>query len=238
MGELPLPRLSPPASNKRDRDSDKPAGASAPSDASAPDEARHIAGSRRANAAARPPEQPQHQHPAQPPPHPQAYPAPPAGPSQDAPAVGGAFAPLPVASVFPGGLGGWFGYDSAGSQQGPAAASGSMYGAAPAPPAAPAAQAFPTLDVGQMFSAQSMMYDQVLSNLSASLSETTPAGATAPAAPYDAQPADARSVPVTPDNFTDLLASFGEDYGAIFPDFNNDGSVNFQTWTGVPQGYE
>ncbi|KIP05402.1 hypothetical protein PHLGIDRAFT_60579, partial [Phlebiopsis gigantea 11061_1 CR5-6] len=60
VGNLPLPRVSPPATNKRDRDSDTASDASPAADSSAAsspasfsDEARHIAGSRRVSAATR-----------------------------------------------------------------------------------------------------------------------------------------------------------------------------------------
>ena len=109
----------------------------------------------------------------------------------------------------------------------------------------PAQQSFQTLELGDMFSTQSMMYDQVLSNLSASLSGASGGSAGASAGAFaqqqqqgqgqqqQAQPADGQMVS---DNFTDLLASFGGDYGAIFPEFS-DGALNFSTWDSVPQGF-
>lgn len=180
--------------------------------------------------------------------------APPALPTNPGQAL-----PLPTTTTFPTALAGWYGYESADSQVAPQAASAALYGSGnvpsqPVPHGSTAAptntQSFQTLELGDMFSTQSMMYDQVLSNLSASLSggaeqpHSAPgasggssSGQYAPGAQQPQPPADASSDNVQmPDNFTDLLASFGGDYGAIFPEFN-DGAVNFSTWDSVPQGF-
>lgn len=263
VGELPLPRASPPATNKRDRDADSttdtspgPDSSTASSPASLADEARHIAGSRRVSAAARPLHSQQAMQGMV-----QMQDAFAAGPSN---AVGnlegsstaatlnvaGSIPPtatanltqMPPSSAFPGPLGGWYGYDGADAQPAPATAS-TAYGSANATAAAQssahgaataatASQPFQPLDVGHMFTTQSMMYDQVLSNLSASLGQP-------PGEPVQyAQPHEARQPRMSPDStyvssdtvFEELLASFGEDYAAMFPDFNTNGTLGFSTW--------
>jgi hypothetical protein len=259
-GSLPLPRASPPATNKRDRDAeDVPNTPESTSSTASIDAPRQVAGSRRVAAAAPRTvlpvvlarQQPQSQ---------------PVFLANDTTTMDGSApssvlgasvsqAAPPLQPAYTSTLGGWYGYDSAGSHQQQASqqqvAPGGVYGpsAQPSQPAPTDPQSFQTLDVGHMFSTQSMMYDQVLSNLSASLSGRAPhppaktqtqttADASGSSALFTEQAVEgisAGSVQVPPDNFTDLLASFGEDYGAIFPDFNNDGTLNFSTWPNIPQ---
>ncbi|EKM58711.1 uncharacterized protein PHACADRAFT_253202 [Phanerochaete carnosa HHB-10118-sp] len=237
-GELPLPDASSPASNKRDRDSDDVHNSpeSSASLDTGSDEPRHIAGSKRASS--RLYQQQQQQVPS-PFASTASAGAPPLPNSTDMDIASGNLGQTTNASLagFPPVLGSWYGYDTADSA-GVFASTGTNGDAS--------AQQVPTransqFGLGQMFTAQSMMYDQVLSNLSASLSEA-PAGASQ--APTQTQPLYApqqqQQPPpencATPDNFTDLLASFGENFGAIFPDFN-DGTLNFSTWSNVPQGF-
>lgn len=226
VGNLPLPRVSPPATNKRDRDSDTASDASPAPDSSAAsspasfsDEARHIAGSRRVSAATRaqstmqPAQLPQ-----------EAFGAGPSMHVDGGNLQGTAAAP----SAFSAPVGGWYGYDRADTQHVPAA-----YGGAAQPPqhAAGTSQAFPSLELGGMYTTQSMMYDQVLSNLSASLG--APASGEPPPQPYS-PPVGA----VSPDSaFADLLATFSGDYGAMFPELTDDGSIGFSTWSNN-SGYE
>lgn len=264
-GDLPLPRPSPPASNKRDRDSDAlpdtPESSGSPSVAGS-EEPRHIAGSKRVSGAVRLPERLHHQ---QANPQTQQLSQIPSqysissmdavdtgAPSQLDINIANGNLGQTMSPGFPSVLAGWYGYDSADTSRA-STASTSMFGsgtaaqspttrqvgAAPAPTNAQ----LQTLDLGHMFSAQSMMYDQVLSNLSASLGETPGSSSSSghaqrQYAQAQQQPVDdSRASPTTPDNFTELLASFGENYGAIFPDFN-DGTLNFSTWSDVPQGFE
>ena len=277
VGELPLPRTSPPATNKRDRDSDRtvenntspgpePSTASS-SPASFSEEARSIAGSKRVSTAVRPlpqSQQPVLQHvpslhdafladdePVQ------------VGTSSSIPPSGvpptatSNTAPTPFSSAFPAPLGGWYGYDGADShtQQTPTALYGSGSATTAAQPSSSSAHgtataapnaSFQGLDVGHMFTTQSMMYDQVLSNLSASLGQPPPGQSVQYSNQQQQQSHDFRQHPqqqqlmrgtataTTQDGadtvFEDLLASFGEDYAAMFPDFNTDGTLGFSTW--------
>lgn len=256
-GDLPLPRPSPPATNKRDRDSESmpetPESGSSPSAAST-DEPRHIAGSKRVSAVTRPLDR-QRSTLQQPPQAPSPFAATSMNEtngtqhvpvnSVDMDIANGSLGQVTgaAASGFAPALGGWYGYETADAR--PANMFGNTNGA-PAQQMPAAAPANAPFELGQMFSTQSMMYDQVLSNLSASLGETPPGAGQVPSQaplPY-AQPPQPqtpteqqqRASPMTPDNFTDLLASFGENYGAIFPDFN-DGTLNFSTWSNIPQGF-
>lgn len=269
-GDLPLPRPSPPASNKRDRGPDTlpdtPESGGSPSVVGS-EEPRHIAGSKRVSSAVRLSERLYHQQAnlqtqqqSQIPSQHLTLPmdamntgAPPLANQLDINIANGNLgqASNAMSIGFPSGLGGWYGYDSADASRTPAA-SASMFGnGVDAQPStsqqvgaalAPMNAQFQTLDLGHMLSMQSMMYDQVLSNPSASLGETPGSSLSLTRGHAQTQHAQAQQQPMddsraSPDNFTELLASFGENYGAIFPDFN-DGTLNFSTWSNVPQGFE
>ena len=163
----------------------------------------------------------------------------------------------PISTTFPSTLGEWYGYENADSRAALRDPSAMYGGGVPAQSVQHTGastttnpQSFQALELGHMFSTQSMMYDQVLSNLSASLSgDAQQASGTSNGSssgqftqqPQHEQPrmdtsGSGSNADMSPDSFHDLLASFGEDYGAIFPDFN-DGTLNFSTWSNVPQGF-
>lgn len=270
-GDLPLPRPSPPANNKRDRDFDSvpdtPDSSGSPSTTSF-EEPRHIAGSKRVSGAVRPPDRLYHQQANLRMQQQQAqtssqYPtssigtmitrAPQLANSVDTNIANGNLSEVSdtMSTGFSSVLGGWYGYDSADASRAPVGSASMFSSGAAAQPStsqpaggapAPTNARFQTLDLGHMFSTQSMMYDQALSNLSASLGETPGASTSGHAQAQYAQgqqqqPTDESRGPPSPDNFTELLASFGENYGAIFPDFN-DGTLNFSTWSNTPQGFD
>lgn len=249
MGDLPLPQASPPATNKRERDSEDPSEAASPStpssgSASTPsDEPRHIAGSKRVSHSQ------QQQQQFQPPPqHQQQY-----SPILPGSSGGDAFVPVRPRTT----LGDTFSLPVHTDELGrlplhptadPALAYGNTGWASdfgPLPPAPPpngppnitmqqmappdVNMAPQTMSMDPMFS--SMVYDQVISNLSASL---------APAAmmpQHYPSSVDPQRAPLPSENFEQIMQSLGSDAGSvIMPDYAENGALSM--WTSAPASFE
>lgn len=265
VGDLPLPRPSPSPSNKRERDgesasgsSDSPESYASPAGSNISNEEpaqRQFAGSKRAYQKAQANQatqqqqqqrQQQQQHPL--PPQMEQLPQMSWRPENIIPSTMNV-PPMPGPSFshpgFAASLQNWFGYDTADAS----------YGAVPVPPPMPQQQSIPPhtmqhqsgvaghmsqpLDMGQMPSTQSMMYDQALSNLSASLSTSNIDGSQGPSAfahaPHNIPPS---GVPTPSDDLEDiseLLAAFGQQYEAVFPEFADDGAFGFNSWPAAGQ---
>lgn len=247
MGDLPLPQASPPATNKRERDSEDPSEAASPSTSSSgtastpSDEPRHIAGSKRVSHS-------QHQQQLPPPQqHQQQF-----SPILPGSSGGDAFAPMRAPTT----LGDTFSLPVHTDELGrlplhPTADPSLAYGNTgwsdfgslpPAPPpngppniamqqmAPPDVSMAPqTMSMDPMFS--SMVYDQVISNLSASL---------APAAmmpQHYPSSVDPQRAPLPSENFEQLMQSLGTDGGTVMmPDYAENGALSM--WTSAPASFE